>query len=470
MRSTADFDETEAALRQRVEAAIRRSPARWVEVRLEETVGTSVMFRGARLDAAQGALDRGGFVRVLAPGGGWGTASFNDVDQLERKLDEALACARAIPAEPVAIAEVAPVVHAVRPTLARDFRGVSLADKVALLRELNQVMLAEDEAIRSTRAIYRDRVQTVRYADSAGAWIVEERPLLDLYLNAEAVRGDDVQTATEAVTVANRGLETLADRHAMAREAARRARALLDAPSVQGGCYPVVLNPTLAGVFVHEAFGHLSESDFVYENEEARGAMRMGRRFGRPLLNIADSGVEEREGDLPGTHAYDDEGVPMRRTQLVQEGVLVGRLHSRETAAKLGEEPTGNARAQDYNHPPLVRMRNTFIEPGETSFEDMISDIELGVYACKSRGGQTCLGNFSFSAAHAFMIRDGQVAELVRDVILAGNLFETLENVTAVGRDFAWDNAGRCGKDGQSMPVGMGSPHVRIENVVVGGR
>ncbi|MBX3469048.1 MAG: TldD/PmbA family protein [Planctomycetes bacterium] len=462
------MDEQEA--RHRIEEAIRRSGARFCEVRIEETVGTRVVYRGKRLDTAQELLDRGGFVRCLAEEGGWGTATFNDLDQLPRKVQEALACARAVPAARIDLAEVAPAVSVTRPPLAEDFRQVSLAEKVGLLRELNDVMLAADAAIRSTRAIYQDRVQTVYYGNSQGAWIVEERPLIDLYCVAEAVRGDDVQTATEARTLASRGFEAVRGRTEMARVAAARARELLDAEPVKGGVYPVVINPSLAGVFVHEAFGHLSESDFVYENEEAQKAMRMGRRFGRPLLNIADSGVEVPGGDLPGTHGFDDEGVPMKRTQLVKEGVLVGRLHSRETAAKLGEEPTGNARAQDYNHPPLVRMRNTFIEPGDTSFEAMISDVKLGVYALKSRGGQTCLGNFSFSSAYAYMIRDGKVAEPVRDVILAGNLFETLENVTAVGDDFSWDNSGRCGKEGQSMPVGMGSPHVRIENVVVGGR
>lgn len=460
----------EREVRHRIEDAIKRSGARFCEVRIEETVGTRVVYRGKRLDTAQELLDRGGFVRCLAEQGGWGTATFNDLDQLPRKVQEALACARAIPAERILLAEVAPAESVTRPPLEHDFRQVSLAEKVGLLKELNEVMLGADAAIRSTRAIYQDRVQTVYYGNSQGAWIVEERPLIDLYCVAEAVRGDDVQTATEARTLASRGFEAVRGKHDMARTAAARARELLDAEPVKGGVYTVVINPSLAGVFVHEAFGHLSESDFVYENEEAQKAMRMGRRFGRPLLNIADSGVEVPGGDLPGTHGYDDEGVPMKRTQLVKDGVLVGRLHSRETAAKLKEEPTGNARAQDYNHPPLVRMRNTFIEPGETSFEDMISDVKLGVYALKSRGGQTCLGNFSFSSAYAYMIRDGKVAEPVRDVILAGNLFETLENVTAVGDDFRWDNSGRCGKDGQSMPVGMGSPHVRIENVVVGGR
>ena len=459
----------EAEYRHRIEEAIRASGARFCEIRLEETVGSRVVYRGKRLETAQELLDRGGFVRCLAEDGGWGTATFNDLDQLGRKVKEALACARAIPAERIDLAEVAPATAVQRAALEEDFRRVSLAEKVALVRELNEAMLAEDPLIKSTRAIYQDRMQSVYYGNSLGSWIVEERPLLDLICAAEAVSGDDVVSQSEAMTLANRGFEACRGQTERARAAARRAKEQLFAQPVKGGVYPVVVNPSLAGVFVHEAFGHLSESDFLAENEEARAAMRLGRRFGRPLLNIADSGVEEPAGSLPGTHRYDDEGVPMRRTQLVEDGVLVGRLHSRETASRLGEEPTGNARAQDYNHAPLVRMRNTFIEAGETSFQDMIADIELGVYALKSRGGQTCLGNFSFSSAYAYMIRGGKLAEPVRDVILAGNLFETLENVVAVGDDFAWDSSGRCGKDGQSMPVAMGSPHIRIENVVIGG-
>lgn len=455
--------------RQRIEEALKKSRARYTEIRLEVTTGTRVIFRGKRLETATETLDRGGFVRVLAREGGWGTATFNDLDLLPQKVEQALACAEAVPAAKVELAGVEPVVHETLAQLEEDFRGVSLQAKVDNLRELNDLILASDETIASTRAIYQDKMQSVYYGNSQGTWVVEERPLLDLYCIAEAVRGDDVVSQGEALTLSNSGFEAVRERHDMAREAALRAREQLDAEPVQGGVYPVVLNPTLAGVFVHEAFGHLSESDFVYENEEAQKMMRMGREFGPKILNIADSGVEQ-PGDLPGSHAYDDEGVPMRRTQLVKDGVLVGRLHSRETAAKLGEEPTGNARAQDYNHKPLVRMRNTFIEAGETSFEDMIKDVELGVYACKARGGQTCLGTFSFSSAYAYMIRDGELAEPVRDVILAGNLFETLQNVSAVGDDFTWERAGRCGKDGQSMPVAMGSPHLRIENVVIGGK
>jgi TldD protein len=258
-------------------------------------------------------------------------------------------------------------------------------------------------------------------------------------------------------------------RHALAEQVARQAVDLLSAPPVQGGRYTVVCNRRLAGVFAHEAFGHLSEADFVYSDPKAREMMVLGRRFGPPILTIAD------DGSLPGlrgSHKYDDEGTPTGRTDLIREGVLVGRLHSRETAAKMGERPTGNARATGYRYPPIVRMTNTFVEGGDTSLEEMLAGIDLGVYACDAYGGQTAVENFSFSAGHAYMIRGGQVAEMVRDVILSGNLFTTLANIDAVGNDFEWpESGGSCGKgQGGGLPVAMGSPHIRIRDVLIAGK
>ncbi len=221
-------------------------------------------------------------------------------------------------------------------------------------------------------------------------------------------------------------------------------------------------------MFIHEAFGHLSEADFIYENPQARAMMTMGRRFGKGILNSFDDGSIP---DLRGTTLYDDEGTPARRNWLIRDGVLVGRLHSRQTAAKMGEGASGNARAINYRFPPIVRMTNTAIDNGATSFEDMIKDVKLGVYACEAYGGQTQLENFSFSSGYAYMIRDGKIAEMVKDVILAGNLFTTLDNIDAIGNDFKWLNTGGgCGKGNQHpLPVGMGAPHIRIQNVVIGG-
>jgi len=148
---------------------------------------------------------------------------------------------------------------------------------------------------------------------------------------------------------------------------AQRAVKLLSAPQAAGGEYTVVLDPVLAGVFAHEAFGHLSESDFVYENQRLQELMVLGRRFGDKHLNIVDGAAVP---GLRGSYKYDDEGVPAGKTHLIREGILEGRLHSRETAAKMGEMPTGNARALNYLFPPIVRMTNTFIEPGSTSFDN----------------------------------------------------------------------------------------------------
>jgi TldD protein len=195
--------------------------------------------------------------------------------------------------------------------------------------------------------------------------------------------------------------------------------------------------------------------------------MVLGRRFGREMLTIVDDGTLP---GLRGTHRYDDEGTRTQRTELVREGVLVGRLHSRETAARMGEAVTGNARATGYRYSPIVRMTNTFIEPRDATFEEMISDIELGVYACDSMGGQTMLENFSFSAGYGYMIREGRVAEMVKDVVLSGNLFATLENIDAIGDDLAFGKLGTCGKGQGGLPVETGAPHIRIQGVVMGGR
>jgi TldD protein len=196
--------------------------------------------------------------------------------------------------------------------------------------------------------------------------------------------------------------------------------------------------------------------------------MVLGRKFGQKQLNIVDGAAVP---NLRGSYKYDDEGVPAKKTDLIREGVLVGRLHSRETAGKMHEPTSGNARALDYRFPPIVRMTNTYIEPGEATFEEIIGDIELGVYCRNWYGGTTSMEMFTFSAGEAYMIRDGKVAELVRPVKLTGNLFTTLMNIDALGNDMDFNQGGGCGKGGQMpLPVSNGSPHIRIQDCVVGER
>ena len=184
-------------------------------------------------------------------------------------------------------------------------------------------------------------------------------------------------------------------------------------------------------------------------------------------MNIVDGASVP---ELRGSYSYDDEGTPAQKTQLIREGNLVGRLHSRETASKMNEKVTGNARAIDFRHPPIVRMTNTYIEPGNATFEELISEVKDGVYAKNWYGGMTSMEMFTFSAGEAYRIRNGKIEELVRPVVLSGNVFTTLENLDAVANDLDMNEGGGCGKGGQSpLPVSNGSPHIRIQNCLVGG-
>jgi TldD protein len=361
------------------------------------------------------------------------------------------------------------VVDEVDAALGKDYRHIPLAEKVALAKEYNQIALGYHVKIQTAHTGYRDTYRRIWYATSEGTYIADEQPDVWVAVQATARDGDNVQQAFE-VSGGPTGYELVEGFHEQAEAAAKRAVDLLSAPPVTGGTYTVVMDPQLAGVFVHEAFGHLSESDFVYENESLKALMVLGKRFGPQILNVID------DGSLPGalgTHKYDFEGVPTGKTYLIRDGVLVGRLHSRETAARMGESPTGNARSVAYEYPPIVRMTNTYIDKGDTSFEEMIRDIPLGVYAVRAIGGQTELEMFTFSAAWGYMIRDGQVAELVRDVVLTGNVFDTLARIDMLGDTIEWapGGPGGCGKGGQfALKTGLGAPHVRAQNVVVGGR
>jgi TldD protein len=413
-------------------------------------------------------VDQGGCVRALHRGCGWGVASFTSLDELPRMVERAGELSRAVRLDkPITLAPVHPAQADAILDLDGDVRGIALADKKRLLQEYNDAMLGVSDRVVDTQASYRDEVSEYWFVSSEGTVLYELRPEVVVSGVAIARRNGTIEKGLESIGL-RRGWKSAQDHHAAFTAVAKRAAALLDAPGVKGGSYPVVLDPELGGVFIHEAFGHLSEADFVYENPQAREMMTLGRRFGNKVLNVGDNGAAP---GLRGTLPFDDEGTPTRDTMLIKEGMLVGRLHSRETAAAMDEMPTGNGRAISFRHAPIVRMTNTYIGPGQGTFEDLIKDIKLGVYACGAFGGQTLLENFSFTAAYGHMIRDGHVAELVKDVVLAGNLFQTLDRIERIAADFRWNQmGGGCGKGGQfPLPVTEGSPHVRIEEALVGG-
>jgi TldD protein len=457
----------EAAMQDRLFEALRQLNTPYAEIRLERRESTRLVYRGDQLVTVDTSIDYGGFTRVLATDGGWGAVTFTGDANLRAHICNAIRLAQTLEADPITLAPAKPIVDHVPAALTIDFRAIPLSEKQILIGGYNDLLLNFDPRIESTYVTYSDAFISTWYANTEGAFIYQERPLIDLQCAAVARNGDNVQHGNRSLALAC-GYEAVLDRSDLARSAAQLALEQLSAQVVKAGRYTVVLDPIMAGLFTHEAFGHLSEADFIAENPDAREMMTLGRQFGPRNLNIYDDGAVPR---LRGSVAYDDEGVPAQKTWLMRDGVLVGRLHSRETAEQMSETPTGNARATSYRYAPQVRMTNTAIAPSAGgSLHDLIKDVELGVYACDWAGGETLLEDFTFVAKHGYMIRHGALAEPLRSMTLTGNVFETLQNIDGIGSDFAWDeSSGDCGKGAEGLPVCDGGPHLRVRDVLVGG-
>lgn len=438
----------------------------YLAVRLEESEGTDILLRGDRMEALSEGISLGGQVRACHRGG-WGFASFNELETLIEHLEAAIAAAHLVGDDETLLAPVVPVQETYAlPLTGRNPREVPLRHKKDLCTRYADILRSVDGRIATTSVRYNDATQHILLVTSEGAIIDQSWADMELRVAATARNGETVQTGRET-TGSRKAFDDLENLDSQVRSAAERAVAALDLPPVKGNTYEVVIDPILTGLFVHEAFGHLSEADMAYENPDLLEVMTLGRRFGPKTLQIFDGAAPAGHR---GSYRYDDEGTPATTTQLIQDGTLVGRLHSRETAGKLDEAPTGNARCLSYHYPPLVRMTNTWIERGDTPVQDLFSGIQEGVYARNWLGGMTNGEMFTFTAGEAWMIRKGELAEPVRDVTLSGNVFRTLADIEAIGDDFYWDESGGCGKGGQSgLPVGCGGPSLRIRNVVVGG-
>lgn len=455
----------------KLEEALKASKGEFTEIRLEKEKRTGVKYEKKNLINLDSSEEVGGIVRTLV-NGGWGISTFNSIEQIKDKVKEAnkigKSTASAI-SEPVELSDVEPQEEKFTGDQIRDLRKVSLEEKRDITRSYNESMLNYDERLESTKTAYVDSYRELTYVNSEGTRIYQEIPDVTLSLVAVARgEGDNVQTAHDSVGRAG-GFNQVKNKEKTAEDVAERAVSLLSSKPVKGGNYTVLLNPKLAGVFIHEAFGHLCEADHVYKNERLKEIMEIGREFGPENLNVVD------EGFIPGKRGnlrFDDEGVPRKKTYLIKNGKLNSFLHSRETARKMDQEPTGNARAISYRYEPLVRMTNTYIEEGEKSFEELIESIDHGIYAQDAFGGQTQLEQFTFSAGYGHVIEAGEIGPMVRDVVLTGNIFESLANISGIGKDLdIIGSAGGCGKGGQMpLPVTDGSPHLRIEDVTIGGR
>jgi len=444
-----------------------RDSCQYLEIRVEESTSADLAFQGPDLESLNRRAELGGNVRALVAGA-WGFTTFNSLEDLGERARAAIAQARLVGGGPVVLAPVEPVVDRVSLAAVIDPADIGLDAKVARMRRLNDIVLAFGIPISTSTTYYGDRRARIWLATSEGTALYQERMDATGAVVAIANAGGSVQRRSySSGSSADPSLPDLSE--ATVERICRECADLTRAPKPKAGDYTVVISPRLAGVFAHEAIGHLSESDHISENPRLREVMEIGRQLAHPDLDVYDTGLT---AGSRGALRYDEEGVPAHRTELITGGKLVGRLHSRETAGMLGEAPTGSARAINYRHPPMVRMRSTYIGPGRHTLAELFNGIEDGLYCIDSLGGQTNGEMFTFSAGYALRIENGEPGELLRDVSLAGNTFKTMLDIEMIEDRLgtSTEAGGGCGKGGQSpLPVGFGAPHLRIREVRIGG-
>jgi TldD protein len=347
---------------------------------------------------------------------------------------------------------------------------VPVENKVALLDEIDRYARSLDPCVKQVMASVITQHRQILIASSDGTLAADVQPLVRLNVQVIAADGDRREIGYEGMGgryEIGRLMEA-ENWQRLAREAVRVAKINLDSVACPAGSMNVVLGPGWPGILLHEAIGHGLEGDFNRKKTSAFSD-RLGERVAAEGVTVVDDGtLPERRGSIN----VDDEGTPTRRNVLIENGVLVGYLHDRLNAGLMGMEPTGNGRRESYAHIPLPRMTNTFMLAGQDDPADILRSVDRGLYAVSFGGGQVDItsGKFVFSASEAYLIEDGKVGAPVKGATLIGNGPDVLTRVSRIGNDLELDaGVGTCGKDGQAVPVGVGLPTVRIDDLTVGG-
>lgn len=343
-------------------------------------------------------------------------------------------------------------------------------EKIDLLKQVDAEARKQDPRIKQVIASLVGVHEVVLVASSDGTLNADVRPLVRMNVTVIAEDGDEREQASsggggrvgyEYFTQEDRAL-------GYAREAVRQALVNLKAVDAPAGTMPVVLGPGWPGVLLHEAIGHGLEGDFNRKGSSAFSG-RIGERVASPLCTIVDDGtLDARRGSLN----MDDEGTKTQQTMLIENGILKGYMQDKMNAELMGGESTGNGRRESYAHLPMPRMTNTYMLAGEHNPQEIIESVEKGIYAVNFGGGQVDItsGKFVFSASEAYLIENGKVTQPIKGATLVGNGPDVLTRVSMVGDDLKLDTGvGVCGKEGQSVPVGVGQPTLKIDSLTVGG-
>ncbi|ENN96728.1 peptidase U62 modulator of DNA gyrase [Methanocaldococcus villosus KIN24-T80] len=433
----------------------------YADVRINSGYSNSIVLKDGVFEEISFGMGKGIAVRVLYKNG-WGFCKSKNIEDLEELIKKAYKMAKlandntkkeVILKDYKAINDKYKLIGKIAPY------DVDIEEKKRIAIESYKAM--RDEKIKSISVSYSDICGKKIFINSEGSFIEGEVGRAIMYMSCVAKENGRLEYASERI--GGFGFENIKDNYLnKSKEAKDRALRMLKAKPCPKGEFKVILDHELAGVFIHEAVGHAAEADLVLQNDSVFKG-KLNQKVGSEIVNVIDDPTLENGF---GSYKYDDEGVEGKRTVIIENGILKSYLHSRETAGRLDMELTGNGRAEGLNR-PIVRMSNTYIEPGDWSLDELIEDTKEGLFLKGSRGGQvdTGKGLFQFSAVEAYKIENGELKEVIKDAGLSGEILDILFKIDAITKDLKL-SVGYCGKNGQSVPVGDGGGCVRTKTVI----
>jgi TldD protein len=451
-------------------AACLSKGADFADVFFEYRITSNLTFEEDIVKSARRGIVQG--VGIRAINGDQIGFAFSEDLTFEKMMEAALAAA-AIAADNTARARTKAISELKPKNLYPITELATTADlnkKLAFIKEANEAAKTQSAKIIRVNVSFNDEVKHIAYANSDGVSWQDSQPMF--IFGAFCIAEDKKLRETGYASGGGRiGLEYFSSKRKaadIAKEAARIAVLNLDAQEVEAGPQTVVLGNSDSAVLLHEAVGHGLEADFNYK-KLSNYSGRVGEKVASEQCTVIDEGLFE---NMRGSINVDDEGSAPSSTVLIENGILRGYMNDRISAKQLGVKNTGNGRRQAYNYPPMPRMTNTYLRPGKYDAEEIIKSVEKGIYAKGFTGGQVDIvkGDFTFSVSECYAIENGKITAPLKGVTLIGNGPDVMTKVTMVGNDLKFTDGGwTCGKNGQSVPVGMGTPTVKVSEITVGG-
>jgi TldD protein len=445
------------------------------EVRIQSRISRGISVSNGILMSANARESIGAGIRVLV-NGTWGFASTSDlsVKGLTKALSDAETMAKLLSKsnkhkiEKLDTSRLSKHDRILKPN--GDLRNIPIDKKIETCINAEKYAKSLSPLVSNTSAMFREVLDTKWIQTTDGAKVTIEDPKPQFYVMATVAKDGQMTSSYEAEGVTG-GMDDLFYRKTpeqFAEKAVKLAVDKLIAPHIVGGMYTVVLAPAMVGILSHEAIGHTVEADFVLQGSIA--AQKMGQKVGSELVTLKDAGTNTMNvGHPSGDIGIDDEGVETQDVGIIVDGVMRSYLHNRETAAHFGVKPTGNARAWSYTDIPIIRMRNTYIMPGDKTPEEIISSTNDGLYIVSPGSGQAdANAEFMFGCEEIYEIKNGKVGKLFKNATISGDAFEVLKSVDMLGNDFTWAmGSGYCGK-GQPAAVDGGGPTLRCKAMIGG--